>query len=692
MTQALQFISNIFHTPIAAFTILLFVSLVIPPWFERFRLPGLVGLLLAGVILGSSGLGLLDPKSETIKLLSDIGKLYLMFVAGLEIDLEQFRQKKNRSLGYGFATFFLPLATGTAIGTVFGFDLNSSILIGSLFASHTLLGYPIVQRIGVSKNEAVIVSIGATIFTDISSLLVLAICVSVHGGEFSLFSLSIQLGSLAIYSALVLFGFDWAGKEYFRRTGDDEGNQFLFVLLAIFLAAVGAQIIDVEQIVGAFLAGLAVNDVVGRSPVKEKVEFVGSVLFIPFFFIGMGLLLDVPVFVRTLTENLGMTIAIVLGLIVSKFMAAMSAKLLYRYSWDETIVMWSLSIPQVAATLAAALVGLEVGLINEAVFNTIIVLMLVTSVLGPVLTAKFAPRLHALEPVYAENQINQTSWWQESDLESDRSNFKAIVPVANPVTEKYLIEIAALLARHESGIIVPLSIAQTSVHLREFEFDLAVQKSRKLLEQAVQISQELEVRSQPMLRIVEDVTTGILRTAREQQASLIIMGWSEQMGLRSRLFGSLIDSVLWSARCPVAVMRLLEEPMNIHRLLVPVKNLSSQTIRTIRFAQLLADTNNGSVTLLHVCPEHTSTEEVNILQSRFTRSLLGAFPEVNSEVKIISSDNISQTILRETAMVDLVVWRSLRRRTAGGLAISDVPHQVIDKLACSMVLFGEPNG
>ena len=692
MTQALQFISDIFHTPIAAFTILLFVSLVIPPWFERFRLPGLVGLLLAGVILGSSGLGLLDPKSETIKLLSDIGKLYLMFVAGLEIDLEQFRQKKNRSLGYGFATFFLPLVTGTAIGTVFGFDLNSSILIGSLFASHTLLGYPIVQRIGVSKNEAVIVSIGATIFTDISSLLVLAICVSVHGGEFSLFSLSIQLGSLAIYSALVLFGFDWAGKEYFRRTGDDEGNQFLFVLLAIFLAAVGAQIIDVEQIVGAFLAGLAVNDVVGRSPVKEKVEFVGSVLFIPFFFIGMGLLLDVPVFVRTLTENLGMTIAIVLGLIVSKFMAAMSAKLLYRYSWDETIVMWSLSIPQVAATLAAALVGLEVGLINEAVFNSIIVLMLVTSVLGPVLTAKFAPKLHALEPVYAENQINQTSWWQESDLESDRSNFKAIVPVANPVTEKYLIEIAALLARHESGIIVPLSIAQTSVHLREFEFDLAVQKSRKLLEQAVQISQELEVRSQPMLRIVEDVTTGILRTAREQQASLIIMGWSEQMGLRSRLFGSLIDSVLWSARCPVAVMRLLEEPVNIHRLLVPVKNLSSQTIRTIRFAQLLADTNNGSVTLLHICPEHTSTEEVNILQSRFTRSLLGAFPEVNSEVKIISSDNISQTILRETAMVDLVVWRSLRRRTAGGLAISDIPHQVIDKLACSMVLFGEPNG
>ncbi|MEM8830246.1 MAG: cation:proton antiporter [Cyanobacteria bacterium P01_G01_bin.19] len=692
MTPTINFISHILHTPIAAFTILLMASLLIPPWFERLRLPGLVGLLLAGVVLGSSGLGLLDPKSETIKLLSDIGKLYLMFVAGLEIDLQQFRQKKNRSLGYGFATFLIPLLMGAAIGRIFGFAWNSSILIGSLFASHTLLGYPIVQRLGIVENESVIVTIGATIFTDISSLLVLAICVSIYGGEFSLFSLSIQLGSLAIYSALVLFGFDWAGKEYFRRTGDDEGNQFLFVLLAIFLAAVGAQIINVEQIIGAFLAGLAVNDVVGRSPVKEKVEFVGSVLFIPFFFVAMGLLLDVPVFLQTLTNNLGLTLAIVFGLISSKFLAAIAAKSLYRYSWDETMVMWSLSIPQVAATLAAALAGLQVGLINEIVFNTIVVLMLVTSIVGPLLTAKFAPKLHPLEPVYTNDSTSL--WWEEAEkgkLSDRSSNFKAIVPVSNPLTEKYLIEIAALIARHESGTIIPLSIAQTSVHLQEFEFNLAVEKSRRLLAQAEKISQEFAVTSQPILRIVEDVTKGILRTAREQDANLIIMGWSEQIGLRSRLFGNLIDSVLWSTHCPVAVMRLLEEPTDIKRLLVPVKQISPQTIRTIRFAQLLADTNQGSVTLLHVCPEQTTQEDIGVIKFKFVRLLMEAFPQVVSEVKIISSDNVSQAILRETAMVDMVVWRSLSRRTAGGLAVSDVTHEVIDKLACSMVLFGEPH-
>lgn len=718
MTQTLQFLSHIFHTPIAGFTILLLVSLTVPPWFEKLRLPGLVGLLLAGVILGSSGLGLLDPKSETIKLFSDIGKLYLMFVAGLEIDLEQFRQKKNRSLGYGFATFFLPLVAGTIIGRLFGFGWNSSVLIGSLFASHTLLGYPIVQRLGVVENEAVIVTIGATIFTDISSLLVLAICVSIHGGEFSLFSLSIQLGSLAIYSAVVLFGFDWVGKEYFRRTGDDEGNQFLFVLLAIFLAAVGAQIIHVEEIVGAFLAGLAVNDVVGRSPVKDKVEFVGGVLFIPFFFVGMGLLLDVPVFVQTLTSDLALTLAIVAGLIVSKLLAALTAKLLYRYSWQETIVMWSLSMPQVAATLAAALVGLQVGLINDAVFNTVIVLMLVTSVVGPLLTAKFAPKLHPLEAIYTDTQTSL--WWEQKEqlqrLDVDKqgadelnpeisgrtthggesnsppvSSFKAIVPVANPVTEKYLIEIAALLARHESGTIIPLSIAKTSVRLKELEFNLAVQKSRNLLKQAAAISRELEVRSQPTLRIVEDVATGILRTAREQEASLIVMGWSETTGLRSRLFGNLIDSVMWSAHCPVAVMRLLQEPIKIRRILVPVKNLAPQAIRTIRFAQLLADTNNGTVTLLHICPPQATPEEIEELNHRFSRILPEAFPQVTSEVKIIQSYNVPQVILKETALVDMVVWRSLRRRTAGGLAVSDITHEIMGRIPCSMVLFGEPH-
>jgi Kef-type K+ transport system membrane component KefB len=322
-----SFFASIPNNPLTDFTILLLVTLTLPPLFERLHLPGLVGLLFAGVVLGNDGLGWLSGESESIKLFSDIGKIYLMFVAGLEIDLNEFRRHRNRSLLYGVLTFLVPMLMGIAVGRGFDLSWNASVLLGSLFASHTLLGYPIVQRLGVVRNEAVMVTIGATIFTDISALLVLAVCIAIHSGNFSAWSLVGQLVAIAVYSFVILVGFDWAGKEYFRRTGDEQSNQFLFVLLAVFLASVGAQMINVDKIVGAFLAGLAVNDAVGEGPVKEKVEFMGSTLFIPFFFVGMGLLIDIPAFISTMRDYFPLVLAIVGGLILSKGLAALLAQL-----------------------------------------------------------------------------------------------------------------------------------------------------------------------------------------------------------------------------------------------------------------------------------------------------------------------------------------------------------------------------
>ncbi|MGB3494123.1 MAG: cation:proton antiporter, partial [Elainellaceae cyanobacterium] len=534
-------------SPILAFTVLLLVTLTIPPIFERLRLPGLVGLLVAGVFLGNDGLQVLSADDEAMKLLTDIGKIYLMFVAGLEIDLEQFRQTRNRSLTFGFATFLIPLIVGTLIGQIFGFGLNTSVLLGSLLASHTLLGYPIVQRLGVVKNEAVTVTIGATIFTDIAALLVLAICISIHAGEFSAASLIIQLSVLAIYAVLVLFGFDWAGKEYFRRTGDEEGNQFLFVLLAVFLASVGAEAINVDKIVGAFLAGLAINDVVGRGPVEEKIEFVGSTLFIPFFFVGMGLLLDVPAFIENLTTNLGLTLAVVGGLIVAKLLAAIATKGIFRYSWNETMTMWALSMPQVAATLAAALAALQVGLINDALFNTIIVLMLVTSLLGPLVTERFAPKLKqshgALDSSSQQKWLTVDGEFDVDEKESDSTSmaqsvatltrlkpFTIVVPVYNPLTERYLIEMAALMASYTSGMAVPLAIVKAHVHMDEPQLVDALKQGHRLLERAIATGEEFGVTMSPAIRIDDDIAEGISRTAREKSADLIVMGWSETLG------------------------------------------------------------------------------------------------------------------------------------------------------------------
>ena len=697
----MAFIDSSFQTnPLWTFTLLLLVVLVLPPIFERIKLPGLVGLLFAGVVLGSNGLGLLDAKSETMKLLSDIGKIYLMFVAGLEIDLEEFRKTKERSLGFGLATFLAPLIIGTAIAHIFGFGWNASILIGSLLASHTLLGYPIVKRLGVVTNEAVTVTIGATIFTDIAALLVLAICISIHGGEFSAASLVTQLVILGVYAALVLIGFDKAGKEYFRRTGDEESNQFLFILLAVFLASVGAQLIDVDKIVGAFLAGLAVNDVVGRSPVEEKIEFVGSTLFIPFFFVGMGLLLDIPGFVQTVTTELPLTLGIVGGLFSSKFIAAAIAKLLYGYSWNQTLTMWSLSLPQVAATLAAALAGVNAGLIDESVFNVVIVLMLVTAIAGPILTTQFGRKLSVAEASIDPDTIEyyfgepipteDPTQLSPEPTSAKSSRFRVIVPVANPQTERNLIEMGALLARKESGKVISLSIAKASVHMDDPDLKQAIIQSRQLLKNAAAVTQEFGAKSKSLIRIDDDVVRGISRAAREENASVIIMGWSRMTDLRSRLFGTLIDGVFWSAHCPVAVMRLIKEPIDIHRVLVPVKKLDAKTILTIEFAQLFAEINQATITLLHVSDRASTPDEIAALQTRL-QLVARKESQIDIAVRIIRNDDAMLIILSQSKNHDLVIFRSVRRRTAGGLAVSTISDRLIRQLNTSFILFGEPH-
>jgi len=683
-------VSQISASPIVAFTVLLLVTLTIPPLFERLRLPGLVGLLAAGVVLGPSLLGILNPDGEIEKLLSDIGKIYLMFVAGLEIDLQEFKKNRNRSLGFGTLTFLLPLIAGMSLGRLFGYDWVASILIGSLLSSHTLLAYPIVLRLGVAKENSVTVTVGATIFTDIAALLVLAMCVAAQTGDFSAQTVVTQLLLMGLYAGTVLFGLDWLGKHYFKRTGDEEGNQFLFVLVAVFLVSVGAQLINVDKIVGAFLAGLAVNDVLGNGPVKEKVEFVGGVLFIPFFFVCMGLLLDLPVFVQALTTNLGFTLALVATLLVSKFLATFAAKLFYRYDWNQTLSMWSLSIPQVAATLAAALVGLQQDILSVRVFNAVIVLMLVTSLLGPITTSRYAARLQ----VPRRSSINEDGpLWQigltTAEGETANAPFTVVVPIYNPITQRYLIEMAALIANHEGGRVIPLTVTRAHVHMDDPRVVASLGQSRKLLQKAEQLSQQFQAPAYPVLRIDDDVSEGICRTAREQNASLILMGWSRQ-GFRAKLFGTLIDDVFWSSHCPVAVTRLLAEPTDIHKILVPMKNFTPQAVHTLRFAQIFADTHDASVTLLHVCDRYTPSEQIQSFETSLSK-VMAEGPQIAWDMRIVANDDPASIILETASEHDMIVLRSMRRRTAGGLAVSDVTHQVIAEATCSLLLFGEPH-
>ncbi|MDF2388398.1 cation:proton antiporter [Nostoc ellipsosporum NOK] len=672
--------------PIVPFAILLVVILVIPILFERLRLPGLVGLVFSGIVLGPSGWNLFHTQSPMISLLSDIGLIYLMFVAGLEVDLERFQQRKKRSLGFASFTFIVPLTTGIMVGRFFGFGWNTSILIGSLLGSYTLLAYPIINRLGVVNNEAVTITIGATLFTDIGALLILAVCIAAsHISAFSFVKLITLLSWLTIYSIVILVGFDWAGKEFFRRSGDDEGNKFLFVLLAVFLAILGAQFIGIEKIVGAFLAGLAVNEAVGEGPVKEKVVFIGSVLFIPIFFVDLGLLIDVPTFVQNI-GILKLALFIVVGLLASKFIAALLAKLVYRYNWQEILTMWSLSMPQVSTTLAATLVGYRAELLPLEVFNSIIVLMLVTSTLGPLITSQIALALPT--SVVAQTASLTLS---EQKLETTPSDFSIVVSVNNPQTQQYLVEMAALLARQANGRIIPLAIATAVAHMDAPQLEVSMQRSERLLAKATVLSRKLGIQAEPLLRIDDAFAPGISRAAREQKASLIVMGWGKRTGLRARLFGNVIDSVLWASHCPVAVTRLVESPKKIQRILVPVENLTTSTLQPVQLAQMLAEANQAQVTVLNVCDRRTSSSKIAAKRSQLVLLVSKLALPNPPEIQIIAHENVAQAILQAARLYDLVVFPFTRHRTSSGsLAINDVTTQLASQLTCSIIMLAEP--
>ncbi len=672
--------------PIIAFAILLVVILVVPILFERLRLPGIVGLVFSGIVLGSSGWNLFHPESSIINLLSDIGLVYLMFVVGLEVDINRFQQRKKRSLGFGSFTFSVSLLTGTFIGRFFGFDWNISILIGSLFSSYTLLAYPIIDRLGIVNNEAVSITIGATIFTDIGALLILAVCVATTQiGTFSLVKLIPLLAWLTFYVIIILVGLDWLGKEFFRRSGDDEGNKFLFILLSVFLAAVGTQLIGVEPIFAAFLIGLAVNKAMGEGPVKEKVVFVGSILFIPIFFVNLGLLFELPTFIKSI-ENLQLTLLIIIGVVLSKFIAAWLTKLFYRYSWQETLTIWSLSMPQVGTTLAATVVGYQAGLLPLAVLNSVIILMLVTAILGSLITNRIAVALTAspiLEPA-SPTLLDQKT-------EENRSTFTIVVPVHNPQTQQYLMEMSALLARQSHGRIVPLVIATSTANMDAPQLELSLQRSERLLAKATAQSRVLGLEAEPLLRIDDAFALGISRAAREQNASLIVMGWGKRTGLRARLFGNVIDSVLWASHCPVAVTRLVDSPKKIQRILVPLENLTAPALQPVQLAQMLAEANQSQVTVLNVCDRRTSSSKIAARRSHLSMLVSKIALPNPPEIQIIAHENVVQAILQAARLYDLVVLPFTRNRTiAGGLTISDVTTQLAKQLTCSIVMLGEP--
>jgi len=367
----------------------------------------------------------------------------------------------------------------------------------------------------------------------------------------------------------------------------------------------------------------------------------------------------------------------------------LAARQQYGYSWTQAWTMWSLSIPQVAATLAAALVAFQAEIINSEVFNSVILLMLVTSILGPLVTTAAAQQL-ALQKDFDETD---SAAWLPPPTEIPDS-FSVVVPVYNPDNERSLIELAAAVAQYASGRVIPLAIALDQPQMDSPQLTKALDRSHLLLENVQTISESIEFEAviEPELRIGDDVARTIARVGREKSANLIVLGLPKQASLGRRLFSNIQDDVMQIAHCPVVVARMLDSFATVKTILIPIETPSVMTLRVLRFAQVLAMANQANITLLHV---HSSRAS-KIYKTRIKKQLeilIDRLPPASCsiEVEMLARDNVVLAIAKASRSYDLVILRSQRRRSSSGLTIGERTTPLVQQLSGSVILMGEPH-
>jgi Kef-type K+ transport system membrane component KefB len=401
MMHALEFLrAHAFSLSLLTRFAFVLVTLAGAPYLSgRVGLPAPVGLLISGILIGPYGLHFFGTNRPVADFFGELGKLFLMFFAGLEIDLNRFNAARRKTLIFGLWTTCTPLLLGTIVGFLFGYSVIPAIVLGSLLASHTLLGSSIVQDHKANNLEPIAVTYGATMISDTLSLLVFAVCLSTYVGGFSLAGITLQIIEIAVFVPLVIFGVGFVGGHVLNLAKDNQEAYFVLMLVIVAIASALADRINLPGIVGAFMTGLALNTAVKNMPAKEKLEFLGRSLFIPFFFVVTGFLINPPVFLQSIFDNFPLVCGVIGALLVGKAIAAAVVGRMFGYSLVTRMTVWSLTLPQVAATLAATLVAYQTfnasghRLIDDKLLNVVLVLMLATSILGPVLTERFLPRM-----------------------------------------------------------------------------------------------------------------------------------------------------------------------------------------------------------------------------------------------------------------------------------------------------------
>jgi Kef-type K+ transport system membrane component KefB len=385
------------HLPtLTAFALTLMLTLVLPNLMERMHLPRPVGYILAGIVLGPNLLSILNPEGKIVTFFAELGKLLLMFFAGFEVNIAQFQRARNKAATFGLLTFICPFVGAIGLAAMAGYSANACAVVGAILASHTLLGLPIIKERGLMGLEAAVVTLGATLFTDMLSIFVLAICVPIHVQGFELSGVIKTVAWLAIFVPGVLIGLSWLVEFLLKTFGTSRVSGALIMLVVMAASAQIAEWIGMEGIIGAFLAGVSLKRAFGELKTDDSLEIMSHALFIPIFFIAAGFLVDFKIFFGTLTQHTWLVLGVLAALFGGKWLAAQAAGRLFKYGRPERDLMFALTVPQVAATLAVALVAYSTKnaagerLIDQAILNATVVLVIVSSLVGLILTERAA--------------------------------------------------------------------------------------------------------------------------------------------------------------------------------------------------------------------------------------------------------------------------------------------------------------
>lgn len=558
----LQFSINLPITdPTWIFFLVMIIILFAPMILERLRIPHIIGMILAGVAIGEYGFNILE-RDSSFELFGEVGLYYIMFLAGLEMDMEDFKKNRTRGIIFGLLSFSIRFGIGMwSCMKLLGFGLTTSILMGCMYASHTLISYPIVSKYGLSKLRSVNIAIGGTIIVDTLALIGLAIISGMYKGDTGgMFWLMMGI-KVTLLTAFIIFVFPMIARKFFRNYSDNI-MQFIFVLAMVFLGAGLMQFVGMEGILGAFLTGLVLNRLIPHvSPLMNRLTFVGNAIFIPYFLIGVGMIIDVNALFAggSALKVAAIMTAVALG---SKWIGAFITQKLFGLKNNERTMVFGLSSASAAATLAAVLVGHQIvmengeRLINDDVLNGTVVMILFTCIISSLATERSARKFALGEKL---------EFTGEKEGENELSE-QILIPIANPETTENLINLALLVRDEKLGKpLVALSVVTNSSNIKGMK-----QVGEMNLAKAAMIAAAADVEVTPVTRYDINVATGINHAADEYHATNLVIGLHHKSNIIDSFFGSLTEGVLKGSYREILIARYMIPPTSVRKIHVAV--------------------------------------------------------------------------------------------------------------------------